>query len=83
MAVVVAVRSMTPFRGVDRGIVHCAVGCEDFRVESGDFDFVVGRCELRFDAVEGFEGVTSTTPSSSETIAARGVILFAGEIITT
>jgi hypothetical protein len=80
----VVVRSTTPtlFRGVDRVLVRFAIGCGIFRVETGDFDSVGVRREVRFDG--GFDGVTiSTISSSSDTIAARGVILRAGEIMTT
>ena len=80
--VVVVVRSTTPLRGVDRGLVRRAVGRPGLRIETGDFD-VVGRCEVRFVVVERFDGVISTMSSSSETMAARGVNLLAGEIITT
>ena len=77
----VAVRSTTPLRGVDRGLVRRAVGRPGLRIETGDFD-VVGLREVRFVVVGRFDGVISTMSSSLETMAARGVNL-AGEMITT
>ena len=80
---VVVVRSTTPFRGVERALVLLAAGWAFFRVETGDFDTVGVRRGVRF--AGGFDGViiSTTSSSSSETIAARGVILRAGEIMTT
>ena len=81
----VVVRSTTPtlFSGVDRVLVLFAIGCGIFRVETGDFDTVGVRREVRF--VGGFDGVSISTisSSSSDTIAARGVTLRAGETMTT
>jgi hypothetical protein len=80
----VVVRSTTPtlFSGVDRVLVLFTIGCSVFRVEIGDFDTVGVRREVLF--VGGFDGVSiSTISSSSDTIAARGVTLRAGEIMTT
>jgi len=74
VVVAVVVRSTAPLRGVDRILVRLVIGVVFLRLETGDFDPVGVRTEVCF--VGRFDGVVkSIISSSSDTIAARGVVL--------